>query len=245
MNIDEYSDYVPRYPQLIPKDEAEASERLTSLVEIGDEVTADETSFLNGWWALFWINPGLHPDDWSEWDGEFSQYKYLAAEAFRRFEAGMITDGQLYPADATHNRLWQDQLKIADGESIPPEKGDKVVLIRNSEGLYLSKTGEGEIGWVGERYKAFRYYRKADAVDAQIKEVKRRYNQTWTIELSDPRGDDLKGMKVLVVTGANSGEPGVCVGSYSEGKWGVKINSTSEVLELAFEEEFVLADQMS
>ena len=236
----EYDGYTPEHPELIPTNEQDARDKLKTLTESVDLALVDHTSFVIGWWALFWLFPGLHPDGWEDWDSEFHIYAPLANEAFRRCDAGKITDDQLYPAEATHNRIWREQQAIAKGQGSPVEPNDERVLIRNSEGLYLARNEAGEIAWVWERSKAFRYFRKADAVDAQVREVKRQYDQEWTIELSDPRGEDLAGMRVLILAGPDTGEKGVCLGSAPGGLWTVSTDASSATNELVFEKEFIL-----
>ena len=234
------SEYIPEHPELIPRNEKEARASLETAVGSPELSELDEDHFLRGWWALFWLHPGLHPDGWEEWDEEFHQYWPLAVEAFRRSKAGLMPDDLLYATDATHDRLKREQDAIAEGRGTPVEQGDQRVLIRNAEGLYLARNEAGEIAWVAERSKAFRYFRKADAVDAQVQEVKRRYDQEWIIEPSDPRGEDLAGMRVLILAGPDVGEEGVCLGSAPNGRWAVSADSSSSVHHLVFDKEFAL-----
>ena len=234
------TEYTPEHPELIPENEQDAHKRLEALAAVSDLTAADKVTFLRGWWALFWLHSGLHPDGWEEWRPEFHSHWPLVVEAFRRREAGQLADDELYPADATHDRLSREQRAIAEGGGTPVEPGDQRVLIRNSEGLYLARNEAGEIAWVGERSKAFRYFRKADAVDAQVREVKRQYDREWTIELSDPRGDDLVGMRVLILAGPEIGEEGVCLGQAPDGRWAVSADSSTAVHNLIFDKEFAL-----
>jgi hypothetical protein len=71
-----------------------------------------DTSFLRAWWALCWLHPSLHPDDHEEWP--HASWREFAAEAFRRAKAGTIRDHELYPAEATRNRLWRTHLATHD-----------------------------------------------------------------------------------------------------------------------------------
>ena len=68
------------------------------------------------------------------------------------------------------------------GEGAPLEPGDELVAIRGPDGRYLARNDAGEIGWVDDLADAFKYYRQADGVDAQVHEVKRRHGVEWTIE---------------------------------------------------------------
>jgi len=104
--ITEYQNYTPENPALIPSSHAEAQTRLGRLLEIADPSTASDEPFLEGWWALFWLHPGLHPDDFEVWPDEFSPCAPWAEEAFRRYSAGRITDSQCYPSEASHRRIW-------------------------------------------------------------------------------------------------------------------------------------------
>ncbi len=61
------------------------------------------TTFLEAWWALCWLHPGLHPDDCEDWSDPTR--REFAAEAFRRAATRGIRDDEFYPAEATHNRL--------------------------------------------------------------------------------------------------------------------------------------------
>ena len=100
---DEYDGYEPEHPELIPANEPTALADTNHLIEVDDIRKAEREVFLKGWWALFWLNPGLNPDDWEVWEDLFEAYKPIAKEAFRRFDEGQFDDGELYPAEASHN----------------------------------------------------------------------------------------------------------------------------------------------
>lgn len=58
--------------------------------------------FVRVWTALCYLNPGLHPDDFDESDcGWPSELQPYAVEAWRRVDAGGLSDEELYPSDAT------------------------------------------------------------------------------------------------------------------------------------------------
>ena len=99
------------HPEFIPADHAEAYRRIGFAVVEGIRETSD-TTFLQAWWALYWLHPGLHPDDHEEWPR--AGWREFAVEAFRRAEAGSLRDHELYPAEATRNRLWRASL-ASDG----------------------------------------------------------------------------------------------------------------------------------
>ena len=81
----------------------------------------------------------MHPDDLEDTVHDFHCYWPLAEEAFRRFKAGQVVDGELYPADATHDRIWREQKAIEEGQGRIIEQEGSRVLIRNLEGLYLAR----------------------------------------------------------------------------------------------------------
>ncbi|MCB1064703.1 MAG: hypothetical protein KDN20_17515 [Verrucomicrobiae bacterium] len=113
----EYTDdYQPTYPRLIPSDEAEARQRFDRINDHDRDTLRllDTETFLGGWWALFWLCPGLHPDDIEDWPEKFDGWRPLIDEAFRRLDAGEITDGQCYPAEAVHGRLWREMVQESE-----------------------------------------------------------------------------------------------------------------------------------
>jgi len=53
--------------------------------------------FLRAWCSVMYLFPGLHPDEFLESDhGGPRSLRNFAAEARRRFEAGELTDNELY-----------------------------------------------------------------------------------------------------------------------------------------------------
>jgi len=102
---------VQDHPELIPADHADAYRRIGFAIVEGLRETSD-TRFLQAWWALCWLRPGLHPDDHEEWP--HASWRAFAAEAFRRAAAGSLRDHELYPAEATRNRLWRASLASDD-----------------------------------------------------------------------------------------------------------------------------------
>ncbi len=57
--------------------------------------------FIRAWSSAAYLWPGMHPDGFAE-DGSGwpRSLRRLAAEAWRRAEAGELTEGELYPSDA-------------------------------------------------------------------------------------------------------------------------------------------------
>jgi hypothetical protein len=82
-------------------DSREEAELILFPVIGGDLGKLSRPDFVRAWWALAYLNPGLHPDgydaDGSGWSPELIPF---ASEAWRRFETGELTDAELYPADA-------------------------------------------------------------------------------------------------------------------------------------------------
>ena len=90
------------YPsrQYVPKNESDAIETFERLTqeELGGLPRED---FLHLWYALAYLNPGLHPDGYELPDsGWTAQQRPLAQEAWRRATRGELSDEELYPADA-------------------------------------------------------------------------------------------------------------------------------------------------
>ena len=102
---------VDDHPELIPTDHADAYRRIGVAVVEGLQETST-TTFLEAWWALCWLHPGLHPDDYEQWPR--TNWREFAEEAFRRAGTGAIRSDEHYPAEATWNRLWRERL--ASGE---------------------------------------------------------------------------------------------------------------------------------
>lgn len=117
--IAEYQNYTPEHPALIPSSHKDAQTRLRALLETSDPASASDEDFLNGWWALFWLHPGLHPDDFEVWPDEYQTCVPWAAEAFRRFSVGQITDSQCYPAEASHRRIWIESSRCSENQTGP------------------------------------------------------------------------------------------------------------------------------
>ena len=63
-------------------------------------------TFREGWSSLFFIAPGLHPDESGHEEGGWPVgWRCLGAEAFRRAETGELSDEELYPSQAAHVAL--------------------------------------------------------------------------------------------------------------------------------------------
>ncbi|MCO5052075.1 MAG: hypothetical protein M9920_07210 [Verrucomicrobiae bacterium] len=63
--------------------------------------------FVRAWSAVAYLFPNLHPDGFEDADGGWPRVlKRFAAEAWRRAEAGELTDEELYPCDAQWSGLY-------------------------------------------------------------------------------------------------------------------------------------------
>jgi len=83
----------------IPRSRKEAAESIRSVEGEHQDLRAlSKREFLRVWKAFCFLEPGLHPDEYDNPDGGWSErWKPLAAEAFRRAEAGELADDELYP----------------------------------------------------------------------------------------------------------------------------------------------------
>lgn len=66
----------------------------------------NQKEFVRGWCSLSFLYPGLHPDGFaSRGSGWPKHFKPFAAEAWRRFEVGELTDNELYCYQASKARI--------------------------------------------------------------------------------------------------------------------------------------------
>lgn len=69
--------------------------------------------FVRGWCSLSFLYPGLHPDGFaSRGSGWPKHFKPVAAEAWRRFESGELTDNELYCYQAAKARIGSERAEI-------------------------------------------------------------------------------------------------------------------------------------
>ncbi len=177
--VNKADEYTSDHPRWIPVDEADARMRLAALTST-DIGSAGRALFLRGWHALFWLYPGLHPDGFDEdWEGGFEAYRPLAAEAFKRAEAGELADDEIYPTEAAQARLARERDALVRGEGAPLIPGDELVALQGPDGR--------EICWVDDVSKAHKYWRKLDAVDAQVRDVRRQFGVDWIIVKLHPK----------------------------------------------------------
>ncbi len=73
--------------------------------------TLSKVKFVHAWCALSYLEPGLHPDDFDQpGSGWPDNLKRFAVEAWRREEAGELTDEEMYPSDANWAGLYDQML---------------------------------------------------------------------------------------------------------------------------------------
>jgi hypothetical protein len=89
----------------IPSSSNDADEQIRKCdgIPVGQ---VDGDVFVRAWCSISFLNPGLHPDDFESKDSGWSpDLLKFAAEAWRRYENGLISDKVLYPSDATRAGL--------------------------------------------------------------------------------------------------------------------------------------------
>lgn len=102
---------------VIPDSHAEAEAIVDQLRGVS-LLLVPKASFVRAWWAVAYLNPGLHPDGFDEdGSGWLPELRPFAEEAWRRFELGDLTDEELYPADAAWAALYDGMEKHTDEES--------------------------------------------------------------------------------------------------------------------------------
>lgn len=74
-------------------------------------------AFVRAWCSVAYLFPGLHPDGFEDADSGWPRIlKRFAAEAWRRAEAGELTDEELYPSDAQWSGLYDQMFLHKPGE---------------------------------------------------------------------------------------------------------------------------------
>jgi len=94
----------------IPPSAATAEGHLRSALASKLE-TLSKQEFMKAYCSVAFLYPGFHPDDWEDWEGP-AEIKPLLAEAWRRAEAGELTDNELYPYQASKAAIAQARKEV-------------------------------------------------------------------------------------------------------------------------------------
>ena len=93
----------------IPPSEASARRHLAAGLKMPPDQLA-RRPFLRAWCSIAWLYPGLHPDGYQCRDSGWpKELRPLAREAFRRRQAGRLTDMELYPYPAAKARILRER----------------------------------------------------------------------------------------------------------------------------------------
>jgi hypothetical protein len=164
--------YIPRHPELIPADEADARQRFGAIA--GEDLSGcPKDVFLKAWWAFTWLNPGINPEYDFGWDDD--AHRIITEEAFCRYKAGELEDDEMFPCEASHARALAERNA---GKELPHDPYDRRVVIRTDDGRYLSRDG----GATQHKRDAARYFMISDKVADQIEAVRNLYGREMSVE---------------------------------------------------------------
>ena len=69
--------------------------------------------FLRAWCSILYLFPGLHPDTFFDPNNDWpKKLKGLAAEAWRRFQAGELTNNEFYCYQAATTRIQRECARL-------------------------------------------------------------------------------------------------------------------------------------
>ena len=88
--------YIPPSPR--------AAEKHLNAALAADLENLSKSDFMKAYCSLAYLNPGFHPDGMDDWDGPKDILK-IGREAWRRTEAGELSENELYPYQATKARF--------------------------------------------------------------------------------------------------------------------------------------------
>lgn len=116
----------PLQPDLLPADHAEAMQRFEDVRTLDPAALAglEKRDLLLAWWSFCWLEAALHPDDTAVWPEEIADAQPLSDEACRRYEAGLIEDGEYYPAEAVRHRILHERAKGFKPQPLQHQKAD-------------------------------------------------------------------------------------------------------------------------
>lgn len=100
----------------VPETKDEATTELESAAGVSLPALSRD-KFLRVWNSIAYLNPGLHPDHHDEQDGGWTdELRLFAVEAFRRADAGDISEDEIYPSDAQWCGLCDEMNSHTDEE---------------------------------------------------------------------------------------------------------------------------------
>ena len=186
------------YTELIPDDDDQANARVnavTALSALGMALLGKQ-DFLRAWWAFFWLNPCLHPDDFEEWPDEVEDAKILGNEAYCRFKAHNLSDYEYYPnAMARQQSGLSTRVSWAALKTACQQTG--VIIIDDTAAVYadIPESAQGRILLrtynVGEVYARLQ---EADNVEVEVSG-----SSMWALLMGDEEPSQLSFYKTWVV----------------------------------------------
>ena len=73
----------------------------------------EKDTFLRAWCSVIYLFPGLHPNELREPHNDWPQtLRNFVAEAWRRFEAGELTENELYCYQAAITRIQRECARL-------------------------------------------------------------------------------------------------------------------------------------
>jgi DNA (cytosine-5)-methyltransferase 1 len=90
-----------------------AAGRQLRLAEGGSLERLRKREFLRAWCSIHYLFPGLHPDTFFTAQADWpKRLKSFAAEAWRRFQAGELTDNEFYCYQAATTRIQRECVQL-------------------------------------------------------------------------------------------------------------------------------------
>lgn len=101
----------------VPESKRKAAEVLRASIS-EDLGSLAKQRFLRTWCAIAYLFPGLHPDAYEDAASGWPRVlKRFAAEAWRRAQAGELSEEELYPSDAAWCGVCDGQAALTSDES--------------------------------------------------------------------------------------------------------------------------------
>lgn len=87
---------------------------LKDRIALNDFKILPKNEFLKVWRTVFWLYPGLHPDEASNPDGGWpEELTPFATEALQRYEKGMLSDREYYCYKASKQRIMLERAQCS------------------------------------------------------------------------------------------------------------------------------------